>query len=107
MRRFLLALLSAAAIPAIALAADAPSSSSEDAKNPAYMWDLGDLYPSPGAWTAAHDKLAIEVAQLDKRKGSLRKSASAMLATLSEISHLRKETDRLNVYASLKGDEDV
>jgi oligoendopeptidase F len=107
MRRFLLALLSAAAIPAIALAADAPSSSSEDAKNPAYMWDLGDLYPSPEAWTAAHDKLAIEVAQLDKRKGSLRKSASAMLATLSEISHLRKETDRLNVYASLKGDEDV
>jgi oligoendopeptidase F len=107
MRRFLLALLSAAAIPAFSLAADTPSPSSEDAKNPAYMWDLGDLYPSPEAWTAAHDKVALEVEQLDKLKGALGKSQQAMLAGLSKISHAKKETDRLNVYASLKGDEDV
>jgi oligoendopeptidase F len=107
MKRLFLALLSAAAIPVLALAADAPSSATDDAKNPAYMWDLGDLYPSPEAWSAAHDKVAREVAQLDKLKGTLGKSTQAMLAALSQISHARKESDRLNVYASLKGDEDV
>ncbi len=25
-----------------------------DAANPAYMWDLSDLYPTPADWTAEH-----------------------------------------------------
>ncbi|MBV9331364.1 MAG: oligoendopeptidase F family protein, partial [Alphaproteobacteria bacterium] len=78
-----------------------------DASNPAYMWDLGDLYPSPEAWTAAHDKAATDIDKLDSYKGTLGKSADQMLAALSAISAAKKETDRLNVYASLKGDEDV
>ncbi|MBV9330617.1 MAG: hypothetical protein JOZ55_03590, partial [Alphaproteobacteria bacterium] len=78
-----------------------------DASNPAYMWDLGDLYPSPEAWTAAHDKAATDIDKLDSYKGTLGKSADQMLAALSAISTAKKETDRLNVYASLKGDEDV
>src|SRR5579864_4946505 len=78
-----------------------------DRKNPAYMWDLGDLYPSPQAWTAAHDKTMAEIDKLDGFKGTLGKSADQMLQALSAISAARKESDRLNVYASLKGDEDV
>jgi oligoendopeptidase F len=87
-----------------ALAADAPAS---DAANPAYMWDLSDLYPSPEAWTAAQAKAKAEVDALDKYKGMLGKSAAAMLTALDAISHASKEVTRLNVYASLKGDEDV
>src|SRR5689334_10828511 len=106
MKRTLLALL-ATAIPALAIAADAPAPASEDSKNPAYMWELNDLYSTPEAWKAAHDKLVAEVATLAKLKGSLGKSAASMLSGLSAISHAREEADRLNVYASLKGDEDV
>jgi oligoendopeptidase F len=106
MRQLLLA-LAGAAISVSALAADSPAPSNDDSKNPAYMWDLGDLYPSPEAWTAAHDKLAAEVGGLGKLKGTLGKSPKSMLAALSSISHAREETDRLNVYASLRGDEDV
>jgi len=106
MKRMLLALC-ASLVPALAIAADAPARSSEDAKNPAYMWDLSDLYGSPENWTAAHDKLAAEVTALAKLKGTLGKSANSMLSGLSAISHAREEGDRLNVYASLKGDEDV
>jgi oligoendopeptidase F len=106
MKRMLLALCASLA-PALAIAADAPAASSEDAKNPAYMWDLGDLYGSPENWTAAHDKLTAEVTALAKLKGTLGKSANSMLSGLSAISHAREEADRLNVYASLKGDEDV
>lgn len=71
------------------------------------MWDLSDLYASPEAWTAAHDKQAAAAAKLEQYKGTLGKSAKTMLEALSAISAVHKEVDRLSVYASLKGDEDV
>ncbi len=71
------------------------------------MWDLGDLYASPAAWTAAHDRIKAEAEKLDAFKGTLGKSAKSMLEALDEMSHVRKEAARLNVYATLKGDEDV
>jgi oligoendopeptidase F len=105
-RPLIAALLMAAGLPALALAADTQVPES-DAKNPAYMWDLRDLYASPEAWTAAHDKVGGEIAKFDQLKGTLGKSAASMLSGLSAMSNARKETDRLSVYASLKGDEDV
>jgi len=78
-----------------------------DAGNPAYMWDLSDLYPSADAWTAAQTKSKAQVEGLDKYKGTLGKSAASMLTALGAISDASKEVTRLNVYASLKGDEDV
>ena len=71
------------------------------------MWDLGDLYASPEAWTAAHAKALAEANKLDGYKGTLGKSAADMLTALNAISAVHKEVDRLGVYASLKGDEDV
>jgi oligoendopeptidase F len=74
---------------------------------PAMMWDLNDLYASPEAWTAAHAKAITEAGKLDGYKGTLGKSAADMLKALDAISAVHKEVDRLYVYASLKGDEDV
>jgi oligoendopeptidase F len=71
------------------------------------MWDLGDLYASPEAWTAAHDKLKDAAEKIDGYKGTLGKSAADMLKALDAASQLRREVNRLNVYASLKADEDV
>jgi len=115
MKMFVAVLLAGVALTAVAASSanapakpgDAQKLAASDAKNPAYMWDLRDLYPSPEAWSAAHDKLAKDIDGLDRFKGSLGKSAKDLLAALSAISDARKETDRLNVYASLKGDEDV
>jgi oligoendopeptidase F len=87
--------------------AAAPPPDAGDAANPAYMWDLSDLYPSPEAWAAEHAKIKAQVEGLDKYKGTLHKSAASMLAALSAMSDVSKEVTRLNVYASLKGDEDV
>jgi oligoendopeptidase F len=75
--------------------------------DPAYMWDLSDLYRTPEAWTAEHDKLQEEAKGLEQYKGSLGKSAADMLKALSAYSHVRKESARLSVYAGLKGDENV
>jgi oligoendopeptidase F len=102
---FALMMMSSAAVAA---AAPKPADPAEaDRANPAYMWELGDLYPSPEAWTAAQQKAKAEVEALDKYKGTLGKSAKAMLDALAAISDASKEVARLNVYASLKGDEDV
>ncbi|HEX3944038.1 MAG TPA: M3 family oligoendopeptidase [Rhizomicrobium sp.] len=86
------------------VAADAPAASGPPE---AGMWDLRDLYPTPEAWTAARDKVKAQAQMLDKYKGTLGKSAGAMLKALSAISDVHKEAARLAVYASLKGDEDV
>ncbi len=71
------------------------------------MWNLGDLYATPEAWTASHDKLKAEIDRIDRLKGTLGKSAKDMLAALDEMSRAKRESDRLGVYAQLKGDEDV
>src|ERR1700731_1808146 len=71
------------------------------------MWKLADLYPSPEAWTAARDRLKAEAVKLDTLKGTLGKSAKDMLAALDAMSRVRRESNRLAVYATLKADEDV
>jgi len=90
-------------VPVLAVAADTEKSSVP----PSYMWDLGDLYASPAAWTAAQKDTLDKVNKLDSYKGTLGKSAADMLAALSAISAAHKEVDRLGGYASLKRDEDV
>jgi oligoendopeptidase F len=90
--------LTTALVPAKAATAAVPA---------AYTWDVGDLYASPEAWTAAQNKSKAEIAKLDAYKDSLGKSANDMLTALKTISDARREVDRLYVYASLKGDEDL
>jgi len=106
MGAFALMIFSSAAVAAAApKPADDPAAA--DRANPAYIWDLNDLYPSADAWTAAQQKAKAQVDALDKYKGTLGKSAKAMLEALAAISDAGREVARLNVYASLKGDEDV
>lgn len=102
---FALTIMSSAAVAA---AAPKPADPAEaDRANPAYMWDLSDLYPSADAWKAAHDKAKAEVDTLETYQGTLGKNAASMLAAFDAISRSGKEIARLNVYATLKGDEDV
>src|SRR5882724_9252833 len=100
MGAFALMMMSSAAVAA---AAPKPADPAEaDRANPAYMWDLNDLYPSPEAWTAAQQKAKGQVDTLDKYKSTLGKSAKAMLEAMAAISDASEEVARLNVYASLK-----
>jgi oligoendopeptidase F len=70
-------------------------------------WDLTDLYPSPDAWSAAHAKVAAQVANLDQFKGTLGRSPQQLLAALQAVTEATKEARRLATYADLKRDEDV
>ena len=71
------------------------------------MWNLGDLYPSPEAWTAARDRLKGDIATIDRLKNTFGTSAKDMLAALDTMSRVQRESNRLSVYATLKADEDV
>ena len=99
--------LSTVLIPLSAMSAPATTTPVADSDNPAYMWDLSDLYKSPEAWTAERDKLQDRANKLEAFKGTLGKSSADMLKALSEYGDVRKEATRLDVYASLKADENV
>jgi oligoendopeptidase F len=90
---------------AAARPADAPAPAAP--VNPAYMWDLAELYPSPEAWTAERDRVKAQIAGFDKYKGTLGKNAKAMLTALSAFSDAERTSARLAAYAGLKADEDV
>jgi oligoendopeptidase F len=101
--RFLqVALLCTAALPMAAFAAG-----QLDADNPAYVWDLIDLYPSPEAWAVERDRIKAQAESLAKYAGTLGRSPAAMLRALDAISQVRKAAARLGTYARLKGDENV
>ena len=101
MRRFVIA-ATLVILPALTFAAD-----TSEPVPPGYVWELKDLYASPEAWTAAHDKALAEANKLDGYKGTLGNSSADMLKALSAISAVHKELDRLTAYAGLKRDEDV
>jgi oligoendopeptidase F len=97
--------LAALILPVMGLAADGGTGGEAD--NSLYRWDLTELYPSPQAWTAEHDKLLAEANALGKYQDTLGRSASDMLTALRAISDAKRESARLSTYASLKGDENV
>ena len=109
-----IALLLTACVAAVAVAATKPyakpapmTPAAAAPVDPAYMWDLSDLYPSAEAWTAEHDRVKAQTDTLDKYKGTLSKSAKDMLAALDAISAVQRADARLSAYAGLKADEDV
>jgi oligoendopeptidase F len=103
--RFAALWLDAVVLPMMALAADGQTNLQGD--NPANRWDLGELYPSPQAWTMERDKILAQATVLDKYKDTLGRNAGDMLTALTAISGAKKESARLSTYASLKGDENV
>ena len=94
-------------MPMSAMSATAQKTTSDSPNNPAYMWDLTDLYKTPADWDRARSEIQTEANKLDQYKGTLGKSAGDMLAALNAFSHARKEWARLSTYAGLKGDENV
>lgn len=99
-----LVLLCAIALPMAAFAAQDPPN---DVDNPAFMWDLSDLYSSPEAWTLERGRIEAQTESLDKYASTLSKSPAAMLRALDAISQVQKNARRLEVYARLKADENV
>jgi len=99
--------LVAATAMAMLLMPAANAATPANAESPSVNWDLGDLYPSVDAWSAALAKARASGDKLEQWKGTLGKDAASMYAAMAAISDLRREATRIFVYASLQGDEDL
>ncbi len=97
-----------AADPSVQEAASAPAPADDDsaAPDPAYVWDLTELYPTAEAWEAERNRLAAKIAELPAHQSNFGADAASMAAALADMSGVLKEVSRLYVYASLKKDED-
>ena len=69
--------------------------------NPAYCWDLSDIYPDRAAWERALNEAAERVAELPKLAGALGASAEALKAGLDQIYAAAEIAERAYVYAML------
>ena len=72
-----------------------------------YTWNLADLYPSDEAWKAAREDLKKRIPALASHRGHLGDSAEALWRALDASFALRRDLERLYVYASAHADEDV
>lgn len=70
--------------------------------DPDGQWDLTPLYRDDSAWRAAKDRIAAETPKIRRFGGRLGENAATLLEALNFIHGLRKEFDRLKVYASLR-----
>jgi oligoendopeptidase F len=72
-----------------------------------YTWNLADIYPSDASWRAAREAFAAEIPSLEKFKGKLTTSPSALTDALDTIYAKNKEFIRLASYVSLLADQDT
>ena len=86
-----------------------PVMAAEDkpAVDPAYTWDLTELYPSVEAWSEARDEVLAGLEKVIARRGTLGESAEDLYNTLALISDTQKEAMRVYTYAALNADEDL
>jgi len=100
---------------ALALSLAAPCASGHEpasappaaASEPSTSWDLGELYASDLAWDEALARNRGRAEELPRYRGTLSSGPAELLAALSAVSDVRRETLRLLAYAALKSDQDL
>jgi len=75
--------------------------------DPAYTWDLTEIYPNQEAWAEARDSVIAKMQTIELRKGTLGRSAGDLYDALALVSDTQREAMRVAAYAGLQADEDV
>lgn len=83
------------------------SQQKEEPVDPKYTWDVTELYSSEDQWREARQQVLDTLENIEKKKGTLGKSANHLYEGLSLISNTLKSLRRVHVYASLQEDEDL
>src|SRR5580765_1217078 len=100
--------LLAAAIALAVLAVTLGAQERDRSKLPdKYKWNLADIYPSDASWRAAKEAFAAEIPSLERFKGKLTTSPSALADAFDTLYSKNKEFRRLASYASLLADQDT
>lgn len=83
------------------LPAAEPAAASGDAAD---TWDLTPLYRDDAVWRDAKSRIAAAIPDIKTYQGRLGENAATLQAAMELIYGLRKDYERLAVYASLKRD---
>jgi len=104
MHRIIASLAAAAFLLVSALSAAEEQTAKPD---PAYAWDLTELFPTKEAWDAARKQVLEDLQKIDQRRGTLGESADSLYRTLDLVSDTTKDALRVYAYSSLASDEDL
>ncbi len=106
MKRYRFPLILAALLAAVLLA---PAARAEERANvpEKLKWNTADLYTSEDAWYQAKDAVAARVPKMAEFQGKLGESAATFFAAISAMEDVDKDLTRLQVYSSMRGDEDT
>jgi len=104
MHRIIASLAAAAFLLVGALSAAEGQTAKPD---PAYAWDLTELFPTKEAWDAAREQVLEDLQKIDQRRGTLGESADSLYRTLDLVSDTTKDALRVYAYSSLASDEDL
>jgi len=91
----------------LVLAGPAPAQQESAAADPAYTWDLSEIFPSPEAWEEARQGVMAQTEAIVARRGTLDDSAADLYETLALISDTTRQAMRVSAYAGLQADEDL
>ncbi len=72
-----------------------------------YTWDLAPVFDGWEAWETEFAAIEAALPGLEAHRGTLGRSAGDLLAALEEIMAWRRRLGVLNVYASMRSDEDT
>ncbi len=75
--------------------------------DPAYTWDLTDLFETVDDWHAAREEVLARFDEIDSFRGTLGDSADSLYRASRFISDTYRMAGRVYVYASLNADEDL
>lgn len=67
-----------------------------------YKWDMSDLYQSDDDWNAAKDAIIPKIKKIDTFKGKLLDSPENLFKALEYSSEVKREIEKLALYASMK-----
>ena len=69
--------------------------------DPAFQWDLTQLFKTPDAWREAYAETEKKIDALPRLAGTLGDSAASLEAALSEIDRAAELCERVGIYAFL------
>ena len=75
--------------------------------DPAYKWDLSDMYASTAAWEADRDRFIDALPGLEQYRGQLDTDGPTLLTAIESIQGVETIIANLYVYAGLRSYEDT
>jgi oligoendopeptidase F len=84
-----------------------PSQAQVNREDPAWRWDLTQLFPDLNTWEQERQRVLQELGQISRYRGALGNSSDELYQALRFVSDVYQDALKVYVHASLQQDEDL